>query len=64
MPLVLNNNRGSVYSGRMKIEVLERYCLTGQKPWIKHVCGISHVLYWSIIVHTVPRTFYNYRHIL
>ena len=28
MPLALNNNRGSVYSGRMKIEVLERLCLT------------------------------------
>ena len=24
MPLALNNNRGSVYSGRMKIEVPER----------------------------------------
>ena len=28
MPLALNNNRGSVYSGRMKIEVIERKCLT------------------------------------
>ena len=28
MPLFLNNNRGSVYSGRMKIEVPERQCLT------------------------------------
>ena len=25
MPLALNNNRGSVYSGQMKIEVPERY---------------------------------------
>ena len=28
MPLALNNNRGSVYSRRMKIEVPERWCLT------------------------------------
>ena len=28
MPLSLNNNRGSVYSERMKIEVPERWCLT------------------------------------
>ena len=28
MPLALNNNRGSVYSGRMKIQVPERKCLT------------------------------------
>ena len=28
MPLALNNNRGSVYSGQMKIEVPERQCLT------------------------------------
>ena len=27
MSLALNNNRGSVYSGRMKIEVPERSCL-------------------------------------
>ena len=30
MPLALNNNRGSVYSRRMKIEVPERWCLTGR----------------------------------
>ena len=29
MPLALKNNRGSVYSGRMKVQVPERYCLTG-----------------------------------
>ena len=33
MPLALNNNRGSVYSGRMKIEVPERKCLTELRPW-------------------------------
>ena len=31
MPQALNNNRGSVYSGQMKIEVPERKCLTGVK---------------------------------
>ena len=30
MPLSLNNNRGSVYSAQMKIEVSERYCLTAK----------------------------------
>ena len=30
MPLALNNNRGSVYSGRMKIEVPERLCLSSK----------------------------------
>ena len=28
MPLAVNNNRGSVYRGRMKIEVPKRECLT------------------------------------
>ena len=28
MPFSLKNNRGSVYFGRMKIEVPERWCLT------------------------------------
>ena len=36
MPLALNNNRGSVYSERMKIEVPERECLTDIYRCINH----------------------------
>ena len=43
MPLSLNNNRGSVYSGRMKIEVLERECLTA-----KFTCGEWHLVHREV----------------
>ncbi len=38
MPLALNNNRGSVYSGRMKIEVPKRKCLTEKlsRDYLQH----------------------------
>ena len=41
MPLALNNNGGSVYSGRMKIEVPERQCLTAAFERISHYCDLN-----------------------
>ena len=57
MPLALNNNRGSVYSGRMKIEVqrgsvlllfwLKVVWLTSQLPFRSYV----HYLYTNLTKH-------------